>query len=338
MLTDAVVARLEKALRDGVKPAPVEFQSKPRVAPEVPVKPSGADWMASVVPGVTPQGAQAPRSPATRAPALRPAPAPAPAPEVGAPIAELRAERDALRLERDALLQDLEVLRERLQRAEDGREQAESVAETLRAEGQGAGVPVMELLKQRGLLGLDEGERALHALAGLRALRDLLPSVRVGDPGAFSEALARRVVLVGGEAPEGLPTGVAPIAVAEERAELPDRAALAKALARMGEALLLNGWRRVLLLGGDALSHRLLAAGLDRRVEWRSVPVPPGARARTGADAEADQVDLIVLWGVVAAPEAMAAWAKARRALVQLPSGRLGALLDALHGACTEGA
>ncbi|HMV68295.1 MAG TPA: hypothetical protein PKA64_15720, partial [Myxococcota bacterium] len=165
----------------------------------------------------------------------------------------------------------------------------------------------------------DEFERAVAALAQSRLLRDALWTLRVDAPEVLRRLLAERVVLVDAAPPEALARAAATVIVSPDRAEVPAAATLSRALAVWGEGLLLHGLRRVTLVGGRSLWHRLLKEGVDPRVDVRFVP----ARTREAAQASADveRADLVVLWGVQVMPTARAVYNAARARVVEVEDG-----------------
>lgn len=295
----------------------------------------GADVMSQLVPGVVRSGAPAPRpappKPAPRppAPAARNTPVAAPAPE--APPADpttqrlasaaLESQRRALASERAAFEAEraqVEASRRRIEERErlvDSRVAAledleASLAAERRAlaaerktagegasEAMGSNLPsLMDLLEARGLRGADEFERAIVALARGRHLDDALWTLRVESANVLERVLTEQLILVSGQVPPQLSKGAAVVSVAPDRAEVPDAGALARSLDALGGALLLRGWRRVLVVGGRARWRRLLDDGLDERVTMRFVP--SGPRAEEAVRADAAWADLIVRWAV----------------------------------------
>jgi len=310
MVTDPIAHKARAAARQGVR------------APELPVTPSRApsstpapapapdDVMAQLVPGVVPAGRSSspstggstpPRSapsrsappparsapPPARSAPPQPTPAappPAPAPvEVPAPSASLaEAERAELQrqireltAERDALAARVDELAPLADQHPDG-------------------VSVASLLDARGLRGPDEGQRALAELATSRAARSLLAS-RLGPAAAAQlQSELAKLVLLDGAKPEEL--SVPAVAVAPERAEAPGEASLARLLSRVGEQLLLSGFRRLRFVGVPPRWHEPIRHRIDRRVVLTFTPGGPRDGNRAGVDAAA--VDVVVYVGV----------------------------------------
>jgi hypothetical protein len=177
-------------------------------------------------------------------------------------------------------------------------------------------VCLQDVLEARGLRGSDEFERALVSLAMGRHLRDVLWTIRLDPEEDLTRVLDERMVLVGGPVPTGLGKSLAVVEVAPERAELPAAAALERHLKELGERLLLNGLRRLTLIGGRPTWQRLLRERLDPRIEVRCIP----GSMRTAHLAEADVVrtDAVVLWDVEMSAEARAVYASSRAVVVEV--------------------
>ena len=93
-------------------------------------------------------------------------------------------------------------------------------------------------------------------------------------------------MLVGGSLPDDL--GVAAVVVSDDRAELPSPKRLQRTLSQIGERCLLNGHRRVVLVGFPPRWHRVLRQGLDARVELAFRP--------TATATPDERVDAFVHW------------------------------------------
>ncbi len=199
--------------------------------------------------------------------------------QLGADRARLDQERESLQTELQATQQERARLREQLRRAETEPDEASFV--------------VYQLI-QRGLRGMDEFERAIGSLADSRQLRQIVELLRCDRPERLSALLQQRLVLTGGEVPEGLPGTLAAISVAPARADLPGKVQLDRALARFGEILLLHGLRRIAVVGGRPAWHKILREGLDVRVELKFPPPPP--RTVEQARSDVSRTDLVVLW------------------------------------------
>lgn len=294
MLTGAVESKLRTAIRNNVRPLPVTPEAVRKEAPAQPRPPRPAQEVVlrqpePPRPDPTPPP---PTPPSHTAPAAaRPTPDPSHAPVLEA----LREEREALASMREALL----------------------------AEKSSQGVPLADLLEQRGLVGIDEAERAVRALAASRRLAELLPYLRVTDGPHVQRWLREVLLLVDGTPPEVLGSE-ATVSVAPDRAEIPSAAAFRKQTNRISEALLLNGARRVLIVGGPIRLHRLLARAFDPRIEVRFRPT---SRV-VGADAQADvtRTDAVVLWEVEVDDDARSTYDGGRAIVARVQ----GATLDAL--------
>jgi hypothetical protein len=338
MIPDPMAEKVKRAWRDGVKPVPVALEAAPAPKRDVAstIEPRRDDLMARLVPGVT-RGIHTPPEAKSRRPVPK-----ARTEELGrsleeavAPDAVVEAERETLRLEREdaaRLRQTLEEATQSLRQAEERvaierRELADERAslETRRREGQDLPA-LLDLLQARGLRGSDETERAFSALASARLLGELLPRLRVDDPVAVGHFLKEKLILVGGSPPEG--SSVAGVTVSPERADIPDAHDLQKHLARVSELLLLHGLRRLSIVGGRAVGHRMLR-GLDSRIEVRLVPAS-GSRTRADAEGDVSRTDALVLWGVSADADARQVYATSRATLIEAVDPGVAALLQAV--------
>jgi len=303
MLSTAVVDKVRKAWGKGVRGAPVAVQEAPR-APNAPAGTPVNDLMSRLVPGVVPRAGRRRKKPP------RSVPVDAPVEAVAAPTsaeAELErrrreildaverereavaAERDAIHAERAAVEAEAEALEGRVAVLEAQRDALHREREGLarsRADLEARTVPTLaDLLVERGLRGADEFERALLGLGGIRLLRELIPHLEVSDRVAVAELLHRALLLVGGEVPEGLLSGVVGVRVAPERGELPGWDDLRRELGRAAELLMLHGLRHVAVCGAPPGWHRLIREAFDPRIELRFLPpgVTEGGEERKDA-------------------------------------------------------
>lgn len=324
-----------------------------RLMPDV--TPTGRARPAPKAPRAAPKAA--PPSIAKPAPATMQRPAPAPSVDLDEASAATRqraldarertlASREAvLGAEREALDADAARLTAREQAL---RSQQEAVAqleaglaaerEALAAERaslRGAGgrklsdlASLQDVFEARGLRGADEFERALVALASARLLRDVLWALRVDAPEQVAHVLTERMVLAEAGAPEQMLRGAAVVEVAPDRAEVPGAAALSRALDGLGERLMLQGATRLLVVGGAPRWQRVLAEGLDDRIEVRTVPT----RSRSASEARDDVAwaDAIVLWDVDVSAEARALYDAGRPVVLSVQGASLQAALDGL--------
>ncbi len=352
MLPDSMIVRLRKALEAGTAPIPVPGAPPPGT-PVAPRRAAGRrdtrdDLMSRLVPGVVRTGSTPAARAAAPAPVVAPRaetrPAPGPSAEVMDSLARtLESERAALEAQRSRLHAErttlgkaqealqaeragLDSLRWALDREREALDEERAAFEALRATVDAApALPTLvQLLEARGLRGMDEVERALAALAGPRSLRDVLWCLQVTSADVVQRVLQERLVLVAGAPPPALGRTLAAVRVSADRAEVPDAAELQQYMERLGEQFLLNGIRRVLVVGGRALSQRMLRDGIDSRVELRFQPPRP----RTAADAEADvaRTDAIVLWDVAADADALRVYASSRAALLRVEGRSLPSL------------
>jgi hypothetical protein len=224
----------------------------------------------------------------------------------------LLALREALAFERQALDEERAALE-----AERGRRQAVTSV---------AGTPLVALLEQRGLKGLDEFERALAALASTRSLRDVLFALRVEPPDLIERLLVDRLLLVGSDPPRSLPRSFAQVAVSPERSEVPDASDLTREMDRLSSALLLNGFRRVLIIGGRPVWQRVVRDGIDYRVDVRFAP------STRAADEVTQPTDAIIAWGAPLDERARATAQRSRITIIDVRESTVGALVaDALR-------
>ncbi|MCO4744105.1 MAG: hypothetical protein KC912_04915 [Proteobacteria bacterium] len=256
MIGDAAIRRVRQAIRDGVQPVHLEVAAPKPKAVSQPVA-SSSDFMASLVPGVIrtgetvpvakPRGGEPRRTAAPApAPAVAATPAPAPVPAAAVPVANAD-EVNALQARIASLESELNTLRAR-------------VADLAQPP------PLTRVLEERGLRGRDELERVLGGLAQRRLLLDAIGAATLVDGGRLAELLRRRVLLVDGAAPQGVPESFVPVAVSPERAELPRPSQIDAMGAKIGEMLMLHGRRSIAIFGGDPLHLHLLSAALDSRV------------------------------------------------------------------------
>lgn len=348
MVSEDVAARLRRAARS-LPPRAIGSAPPPRPTPRRTTSGDEDDLMARLVPGVVREGASGPARVSSRplpkvvAPALAPRP-PDAVQEARQALAEERTRleelRTALAEERKALSAlRAEIEAERARAVEERRAVEDAEREAERAhERRLAGVDrisLVALLEERGLRGLDEGERALAALASHHQLGRVLSTLVPADPEAVRRLLAERLVLVGGAIPVAL-SALAAVTVSEDRADIPGGDRLAKALGRMGEQLLLNGYRRIALAGVPPRWHALLREGLDRRVEL--VFRPAGAWSRE----DLARMDLLVVWrpsGTPAVgPSVESRPVEGRGRMIEVAGGAVGDLVERVTQALSQGA
>jgi precorrin-6x reductase len=127
---------------------------------------------------------------------------------------------------------------------------------------------------------------------------------------------------------------LAPVTVAPSRAEVPDASTLARGLSRIGEQLMLNGYRRVLVIGGRSAWQRVLRESIDSRIELRFLP----GRNRTERDAEADvqRTDVVILWGVEADASAQRVYQTGRAQVISVPTGSFADFLRCVLSSLVE--
>jgi hypothetical protein len=365
---DALLPQLRSALRRGVKPVPVRVEERAtEVVPPPAQHDLMAALVPGVIPVGAPRGpgsrAAAPAMPASTGPSGGVARAAAPVVSsasvavggAGEDVRARAAEREALRHERaaldaeraafDAERQAIDAERnilvaerraltdDRLQLVDDRARvavdrtaiAAERAAAAARRET-ALGTSLVELLVRRGLVGPDEQERALASLATTRHLRSILPALRTTDPESVERLLADRVVL--SAEPTTLP-GAAVLVVDADRAELPPAETLGRELSAVSEQLMLQGLRRVTVVGGPARWHKLLREGIDDRVELRFRAA--GVRGRADAEADVTRTDVVVLWATPVQEDGRAVYATSRAIVVEVPQADVGALVRCLR-------
>lgn len=289
MVNDAVAGKARKAARQGVRAPVVAVEERAPSARRSAPQPVAEDVMAQLVPGVQRSGGARPASPVP-VPTAVPPPAPAPAPQSAPPAPPVAspstAEAEALALA-EAKVASLQA--ELAQRDEELQALRATLAEAPE------GLAVSALLRERGLRGPDENDRALEALAGARQLAAVLVEARLGPQAAVGlrKALGG-MLLLDGSPPEEL--SVAAVAVSPERADAPGAETLSRLCGKLGEQLLLSGFRRLRFVGVGPRWHEPVRARLDRRIEVDFRPGGPRDAARITGDAEG--VDLVLYVGV----------------------------------------
>ena len=88
---------------------------------------------------------------------------------------------------------------------------------------------------------------------------------------------------------------------------------------------MLNGLRRVAIVGGSSTFHRLIRGAFDRRVELRFLPA---GTDRTRAEAEQDvtRTDAVVLWNVGVDEAARRIYETSRCLVIEVKDADLTAL------------
>ena len=213
--------------------------------------------------------------------------------ELEAQVASMTAERASLRMQ---IADAGRAVAAAVERESEARARVQELADRL-ASLDAEAVSLRTVAERRGLRGEDELAVALRGLLDAHRIPDLARLV-VARPGDVELLLRDRVILLTKEEPA--PTGLVAVRVPPDRSEGRLAPLNRAALVRFSSACLVNGVRRVAVVGGSLSQHRVLKEGVDPRVEL--VLLPPGQRRLPTAD--------LVLWwveqplpGAIAVPE-----------------------------------
>ncbi|MBT3217659.1 MAG: hypothetical protein HN348_01090 [Proteobacteria bacterium] len=325
---------MRRADHEGLRPLPVQQQAAKKAPAPAASKPQPKDLMSQLVPGVVRQEREAPPAAENKPPKAQTAEDQHLVAEKSklvqaqtdlvaqkANLEKLRSTLEGQQREFERqqaiLIEEKATLKEQRNQLEEAKDDLQGLRQSLASGSSKTGTPLKELLQKRGLRGFDEFERAFGALAEARALRDILDLLEANDAKAVEERLHSRLLLVGGLIPEGLPTSVVAVTVAPDRAELPDGHQIAGAILRMGEQLMLCGLRRLLVIGGSPLYHRLLSHYLDSRIEVRFPQPEP--RTRALAEIDVTRIDAVVLWGVEVLEDGREVYGTSRAMAIEVP-------------------
>jgi len=345
MVADPVIAKLQTAIKTGLRAQPVATTGDRRSAAGA--RQTGAEGpslMDQLVPGVVPLGAaasttqRAPQVPRPRPPAKRASEAAPPkassSPAVPPPsTADSQTDLRLKWVRTEAALAEEQRLRAKLEaevaelRAELEREQALRAEQEQRAQAiearQQTRPTVREVFAARGLRGGDEMSRALAGLVSGRHVDDALLECAVDDPERLQQLLQSRLVLFDTEPAQGL-AGVVGVGVSPDRSEVPSGRRLHSEVSALSEALLLWGHRRVRIVGAPPMWHGWLRTQLDARLDLRFEPL------RVDAEPRLDAVDVLWCWDVSAPPSLREAWAADVRCVAVAKSPEVGSALSAL--------
>lgn len=318
MLSNPVEAKLRSAVSNGVKPT-VVVPERVRKVERKGVEPAPAGLFEGVEREVDDrfvkdlQPAAASRPTPLSAVSLETPPEPVSVIDKLAPSRSTEAEHQALVAERRAITAQREALAAERAALEAARRVPSSTA-------------LADVLAARGLHGQDEFERAIRTLAENRRLAEIIPFLAVTDVAHVKDWLANVLILVDGPPPEALQRE-ALVTVGTERAEIPGAATFRRLTTELSERLLLNGLRRVLVVGGPVRGHRLMAKALDPRIEIRFRP----ARTVVAVDAETDvtRVDAVALWNVDVDDGAAGVYASGRALVARIDTDRVGSFIQA---------
>ena len=209
---------------------------------------------------------------------------------------KLEREREALATERETLAGERRLLAE---------ERAAVVVERATLEAERAIMAVERAARS-------DARAALAVRGSLGELRNSEP--REGASGALST-------------PGGTVNGAPASPVGEASSARPVELLFAK----IGEGLLLNGLRRLVVVGGSPGGQEFLREHLDPRVDIRFLP--GSTRGRHDAESDVMRTDIVVLWGCDPDSDALDVYRTARAMLVHTPDGDTLALGTALEAA-----
>ncbi|MCB9744863.1 MAG: hypothetical protein H6741_04045 [Alphaproteobacteria bacterium] len=137
-----------------------------------------------------------------------------------------------------------------------------------------------EMLLARGLKGEDEAASAVRALMQARRWEQVAGQLTPEHPESLRALLQDRLLLHCGRESCATPPGSVPVHVAASRCECCGGGDLARSLRRLGETLLLNGMRRVSLVGVSPAWARVITEQLDARVELVLLQGAPSAECQ----------------------------------------------------------
>jgi hypothetical protein len=314
-------------------PAP-EPQAVP--APEPPVAPAPEPPVAPELPAALQAEPPALSEAEPTASPAELAPTEPEGPRDPASLEALQAELTAMRDEREALLREQRLLRSELAEAGVRCDELQELATQL-SSSSGEGLPgqgLMDLMRGRGLVGVDEVGFTLRALLSAHLLDSSLPLLRSLDGGRLERLLRDRLCLCCGAEGCGSPAGVELVRVPARRCELCGGRDLPRAHDRFSDACLLSGITRVLLVGGQRWQHHWIEAGLHRRLELRCWAAGPGLDASSlAADLRWAQIALRWKSGPTPAWDATVETAAARLELEAGSAGELmGRAVEAIEG------
>ena len=123
------------------------------------------------------------------------------------------------------------------------------------------------VLRDRGLESERELGAGIQAIAHLKPVEQWLSHLYVKEGAGFSDWVAEKVCLVSSDSPSLVADGFAPVVVPIDRAEQLGDAALQQAVHELSELFLLFGLRRVLIIGDMELYSRPLRQHMDARIQ-----------------------------------------------------------------------
>ena len=342
-LPKAMVERVKGGWRKGVVPVAFvlgeqQVSSSKRAEKKTATQEAG-DWMQSALPGVKPLDAEseiqggakrskppsAKKAGAVKSATLKPDPSNV-EPKVferhkkqsEAIIAHLtqrveQLEREAL--ESSAKRQELEAANTGLLTALNG----------LRGRRPG----LIEVCARRGITGTEQIAETLAGLIQKGLVGDLLPLLRVDNEEHWVRHLHRHVLLL----PQGkgaIQTELVQVQVDPAKADLTDPRETVRLVQRLSGQMLLFGVKSVVVVGpGDGLG-RLVEELMDRRIQWHHFVLTEGTEKQVLDMAK--RVDALLVWNTRVSRDIVKTYRSAKRPVVIVKDGGLGALVE---GVCT---
>ncbi len=185
-----------------------------------------------------------------------------------------------------------------------------------------SGLSLESVLRQRGLTGEDERAAAVRALIATRRWSQISAQLKPIDQHLLEATVERYVVLHCGSEKCPVPAAVAAVLVAGSRCELCGGHGQRVAMLRFSEGLMLNGMRRIAVVGGTPLYQRVLRDGLDQRIECRLL--------LGDSDPGDDPPRLVIDWDPLERNREFPRLTASGARLVRIPDRSLAEMLDAV--------